>query len=184
MSYIMRTFACDGGGKLEEHTFELMQHREDGPPGFCPMCGAKVGNVVPLPAKVSIGGKAITKAVDQTYRAIEASSAERAELAGNPAIKVTNMKDHLREGDVAAILPNNSVTQWMDTAARAGASYGFGGGAMSGVSFDSSPTPVPQNTWTGPGHAALAGIQGAAGQSHQQMKTAMSVAGQMNGKPR
>ena len=180
MAYVMRTYACDGAGKLAEHTFELMQKREDGPPGFCPHCGAKVGNVIPLPAKMSIGGKAITKAVDRMYRSVEASSAERAELAGNPGLKITDMNDRLREGDVAAKMPRNSVTNFMEFAGERGVKYGWGGGMSTGVAFNGTPTPVPQNAWTGPGHVALSGIQGQDGRTHESVRHAMVGAGQVN----
>jgi hypothetical protein len=88
------------------------------------------------------------------------------------------MKDHLREGDVAVPMPNNSVTQYMEAAAGAGARYGFGGGAMTGVAFNQPAMPVPTNTVTGPGHAALWGVQGDSGQGHAARQQAMTQAGQ------
>ena len=177
MSYIIRTYACDGAGKGEPHTFEIMIER-DQHPKFCPECGAKIGNIETVPTKIAIGGKPITKAVDGTYRAIEESSAARAEKFNNPGLKITNMKDRLREGDSAAIMPQNSVTSFIEEARRRGVEYGWGGG-MSGVAFNGNPNPVPQNTWTGPGHVALSSIQGEQGRTHQMVRHQATKTGEI-----
>jgi hypothetical protein len=167
MAYIWRTFGCSGDEDLPAHDFNYMVENGE-MPRFCPKCGAEFeGAPEIIPGGGHIGGSAITRTVDGMYRRIEDSSAERAALAGNPngPLKITNMQDHLREGDVAVKMPNNTVTQFMNTAAGAGASYGWGGGAMTGVTF-SNPNPVPTNAYTGPGHVVLDGVQGAGGQQH------------------
>lgn len=177
--YIFRTYSCDGGDDAEPHEFKLMIER-DQHPRFCPVCGASFdGDPEIVPGGGHIGGSAIARSVDGMYREVERSSAERAELAGNPALRVTDMNDHLREGDVAAKMPVNTVTQFMDVAGQSGARYGFGGGAMTGVSFNQPATPVPSNTWTGPGHRALSGIQGEGGGTNAQMRHDMTSAGRI-----
>lgn len=61
-------------------------------PDYCQSCGAYVGSDPDfVPSQLNIGGSAIAKAADQAYRDLEASPAG-----------ITNLKDNLREGDVAA----------------------------------------------------------------------------------
>lgn len=86
-------------------------------PNFCPKCGSFVGPDDPsfVPTQMNIG-TIKGKVVDQTYRQVEASSLVRAEMAGDPSLKITNMRDNLREGDVAAMPVNNAVTQYADVA--------------------------------------------------------------------
>ena len=176
--HVIRTYACDSAGTAEDHVFEV-RLRSDEHPKFCPQCGFAVDQrSKPRPSKVSIGGKPITRAVDMTYQELERGSAERAAAVNNPNLKITNMKDRLREGDVAAVLPSNAVTGFMADASRKGVNYGWGGGGQM-VQF-ANPTPVPTNTWTGPGHVALSGIQGDQGRTHQNNKMAAAVTGQLN----
>lgn len=178
MSYKFRTFGCSGDDDVPPHDFQLMV--EDGEyPRFCPKCGAEFeGEPEVIPGGGHIGGSAIQRTVDGMYREIERGSAERAELAGAPSLKVTNMRDHLREGDVAVQMPNNTVTQFMQHAAGAGAHYGFGGGAMTGVAWG-NPNPVPQTGITGPGHEALWAVQGDGGSNNAQLRQQMTQAGQI-----
>lgn len=178
MAYFYRTYSCGGDDDNPPHQFELFIQGDEHP-RFCPICGAEFeGEPEMIPGGMHIGGSAIQRTVDNMYRQIETSSAERAELAGNPALRVTDMNDHLREGDIAAKMPVNTVTQFMETAGAAGARYGFGGGAMTGVAFNAAPAPVPTNSITGPGHAALWGVQGTAGQNHSAMRQTMTSAGE------
>lgn len=180
--YVMRTYACDSAGTSEEHVFDV-RLRSDEHPRFCPHCGFAVDQrSKPRPSKVSIGGSAVARAVDMTYRSLEEGSAQRAAAVNNPQLKITNMKDRLREGDVAAVLPNNSVTQFMGVAEQANIKYGFGGGSMGRhVSLNmASPSPVPQNAFTGPGHVSLSAIQGDQGRTHQMSRNQVAVVGQIN----
>lgn len=181
MAYIFRTYGCDSGGEAEEHTFELMQSSDEGPPKFCPKCGNAIDpEIEAVPGTHAIGGSNIVKGVDMTWKLLQESGEERAEITGNPNFKITDMKDHLREGDVAAMLPRNSVTNFMDSASQMGVNYGFGGGGAMGLQT-SNPTPVPTTGYTGPGHVALAGIQGdLAGSAHLHSRAAMTSTGQIN----
>lgn len=177
-AYFFRTFGCSGDEETGPHDFQLMVERDE-VPRFCPKCGAEFdGEPEIVPGGGHIGGSAIARSVDGMYRDVERSSAERAELAGSPALKVTNMKDHLREGDVAVSMPNNTVTQFMSHAAGAGAHYGFGGGAMTGVGWG-NPSPVPATGISGPGHEALWAVQGDGGTHNAQTRELMTKAGQI-----
>lgn len=196
MAYIWITFGCPGrklkSGPIAPHEFEVMIERGERP-HFCPTCGRDLSRLPleTIPGGGHIGGSAIAKGVDLTYRLVEESSEERARLAGNTAMKVTNMKDHLREGDVAVPLPNNTVTQWMQHAGMAGHSYGFGGG-MSSVSpaftaGSASPVTVNERGYTGPTHEALSAVQGGsapgapdAGGAHLATRAQMINAGTIN----
>ena len=80
-------------------------------------------------------GSAKTKATDSCYRELETSSAARAEAAAHFAgvpvsemshLKVTNLKDNTREGEVAAMPVVNDVTRQMDFIKRRGGNVGFG----------------------------------------------------------
>lgn len=195
--YIFRTYGCGGlparrrkGVVVSEavppHEFEIML-RSDEHPSFCPKCGARVGNVEAIPGTKNVGKSDINKAVDMTYRLVEESSAERAELAGSKHLKVTNMRDHLREGDVAVPpMPSNTVTAYMADAAGKGIGYGWGGGMMAPALRSGTPSPVkvdPATGFTGPTHAALSGAQGPSGQTHLATRHQMINAGRQN-KPR
>lgn len=193
--YIVRTYECDNGGEGESHQFEMMI-KSDEHPKFCPTCGNPFDNlddIKVIPGTKNVGKSNINKAVDLTYRALEESSAARAELAGNPNFKITDMKDNLRQGDVAAMPIHNSVTQFMDEAGSQGAKFGWGGGASVATS-----APIAQvnpdfkqkagavkgdgvlNGMTGPGHVALSAIQGDRGQTHIGKRAEQVHAGRLN----
>lgn len=183
MSLIVRTYGCRGkGGRAKMHTFDITIERSEHPK-FCPTCGAKIDSIEIVPGTHSIGGSDIVRGVDLTYKLVEDSSAERAMLAGNPSLKVTNMRDHLREGDVAVPMPNNTVTQFMGDAATRGVQYGWGGGGGMIAPAATAALPVtvdPSTGYTGPTHAALSGAQGESGRTHLATKHQMISAGQIN----
>lgn len=182
MSLICRTYACDSGGEAEDHFFDLIQDRDEGPPKFCPKCGCPVDpEVEAVPGTHAIGGSDISRGVDLTWKLLQESGEERAAITGNPNMKITNMKDGLREGDVAAVLPRNTVTNFMDAAEGMGVRYGFGGGGQMISPTSTAPTPVPRTGFTGPGHVALSGIQGdSMGSEHLHSRAARVSAGQIN----
>lgn len=110
-----------------------MQHPSDGPiaPRFCPLCGADSESEVidiAIPFRRAITAphiaKSIGKAGDATYRQMEEGSREQirqaAEMTGQPEsdfvdMKITDMKDNLREGDITAVAPPPSeVSKLMD----------------------------------------------------------------------
>jgi len=106
-----------------EGEFSYMQHPSDAPPAprFCPLCGHDSQSDVieiKIPFKRAITAphiaKSIGKVADATYRGMEEESRARieaaAEMTGQPVsdfndMKITDMKDNLREGDAAAVAP-------------------------------------------------------------------------------
>ena len=106
-------------------------------PRYCPLCDADLGeppddNVISLPAFLSPK----TKAADNVYRQAEQASVVRAEKAAELAgcdvsemssLKITNMKDHKHQGEVAAVPVVNAVTQQMDAINARGGQFGFSG---------------------------------------------------------
>ena len=111
--------------------------------------------------------RAKAKAADYTYRAMEEAAdhnieyaaekfgVDKAELQG---LKITDMKDNLREGDIAAAPVNNEVTKTMEQmptgtqgfidgagAAQFAASAHTGYGAHAGLNAQSMLRSVHQN---------------------------------------
>lgn len=179
MAYKFRTYACSGPeqDEAEEHTFTVMLDGDEHPK-FCNVCGAPVGGVEEaIPGTKAIGGSAILQAVDGTYRMLEETSAARAKMVGQPNIKITNLKDRLREGDVAAMpLPANTVSGFMADQQGRGVRYGF----QSGMQVAATSVPrvdLEPGRYTGPAHVALSSAQ-----SRDGMATAkqMVANGQIN----
>ena len=102
---VTRTYACPEC----DHQFSFLHlTRDEPPPDYCPGCGSYMGDEpLVMPPLVSIGTHK-GKAVDLTYRQLERSGEIRAEITGDPSMKITNLKDNLREGDVAAVAPQPS----------------------------------------------------------------------------
>lgn len=92
---ILKIQCPDCGGTFKQPMGESL-------PNFCPLCGSSQ-NLDPdfVPDRLNIGTNR-GKAGDRTYREIEEASKVRAEMAGDPSLKITDMNDNLREGDVAA----------------------------------------------------------------------------------
>lgn len=113
------------------HRFRFLRHPADEPlPRFCPACGHDSqadDSAAEMPQAVTaphIKNRVIVAAVDGTYRAMEEASEANmyaaAEAAGcdvsdMASLKITDMKDNLREGDVAA-MPINPASQTMAAA--------------------------------------------------------------------
>lgn len=105
-----------------EGIFEFMHHPNDEPPpDYCPLCKAYVGDD-PLP-KVPVLHLTIGthkgKTPDRLYRQLEESSANRAQEAADlvgadvkemAAIKITDLSDNSREGDVMAKMKPESAS--------------------------------------------------------------------------
>jgi hypothetical protein len=117
-------------------------------PRDCPECGAYVGHDrddadVVVPNILSFS----TRCSDGVYRAMEKSSEDRmyaaAEQAGcSPSemsgLKITNLRDNMKQGDVAAMPVVNDVTRQMDAiaAVNPNSMFGFGaGGGEAGLHF-------------------------------------------------
>jgi hypothetical protein len=98
-------------------------------PEVCPICN-NTGEAEPEEIKKIPEGftgprlsSERAKLVDKSYRQIEEGSNQRAEIAKSMgldddsanAIKITNMRDNLREGDVAAMPVSNDITREIDS---------------------------------------------------------------------
>lgn len=105
--------------------FKFLHHPDDEPPpDYCPRCGAFVGDdatpvFVPQAPHIE---RSIRSTADKVYRQMEDASYANAELAGeitgdgasdHAALKVTNLQDYLRPGDVAAKMPETAVSKAM-----------------------------------------------------------------------
>jgi DNA-directed RNA polymerase subunit RPC12/RpoP len=126
---IFRTYGCAECGA----EFEIYHHdRDEAPPSGCPNCSVKpAAPYLALPRGGKSIGSNISKAVDQTYAGLEAQGQRAFEMSGNPHAKVTNLKDNLREGDVAAMVPQPSK-EYREAVAHLGGAAGFGAGASAG----------------------------------------------------
>lgn len=115
-------------------------------PKHCPECGVYCGTDGKDEVVMPFIRSAKTGANDKLYRDMERGSEVRAQAAadllGVPAsevsdIKITNMKDNMREGDDAAITPANPVSQFMaanpgTTGFRGGQGVEYSGAVQSG----------------------------------------------------
>jgi hypothetical protein len=100
------------------------------PPAHCDLCKAPMFEPQAELPKVNIGGSALSKSVDQTYKLAEQS------------LGISDMKDSLRAGDSAVKIPVNPVSV---TAAQMGHNY-WGGG--------NSALPNAQSIVQGASHLA------------------------------
>lgn len=122
---IYRTYEC---GSCDRQFRWLHHPSDDPPPERCPLCGAPTdGDPVFSPAAPAIKG-VMGIAADQVYRAMEASSEARAEMAADMGggtaadyshMKITDLKDNQREGDTAYKMPNNPVQSFMQQNSQA-----------------------------------------------------------------
>ena len=139
-------------------------------PSDCPECGFHTGHDradddVVVPNILSFS----TRSTDGVYKAMERASEERvyqaAEMARSDAsdmagLKITNLRDNMKRGDIAAMPVVNDVTRQMDAIRQANpnAQIGFGG-PDAGLGFSGS---VP----TGPEPNAGARMQSVLRQTH------------------
>ena len=121
----------------------------DDPPDDCPACGYRLvsdraDDDVVMPNILSFS----TRCSDGVYKAMERASEERvyqaAEMAGCDAsdmkdLKITNLRDNMKQGEIAAMPVVNDVTRQMDAirAANPNAQVGFGG-PDAGIGFSAA----------------------------------------------
>lgn len=114
MAFILRKYECPDCGGVFTHLHESTNGVEDPPPSFCAKCGNYMG-VEPqsVPGFGAIR-TAKNQSIDNVYRMSERMSEQRAEAAADMAgvpksemshLKVTDMKDNMRQGDIAAVTP-------------------------------------------------------------------------------
>jgi len=110
---VVRTYECP---ECSAQFSIRHEHSEDPPPSFCAACGSAMGEEPSQVYRLNYGGSNIARSADKVYRDLEDSSAARGEAAGDPSLKITDMQDNLREGDVAVKMPNNAVSQYAQQA--------------------------------------------------------------------
>ncbi len=148
---ITRRYQCPD---CEAEFTEWHRHRDEPPPNFCPKCGSNMSaapeEMVPF---IKIGTHRGSNP-DKLYRAMERASEDNQERAAEQlgvdksemsAMRITDMKDGLREGDTAAKLPAPkapiAIQNFQDTAlaqeyarsTQVGPYAGAGVAAMQGV---------------------------------------------------
>ena len=167
---VLRSYQCPECQGIFEH---LHMRRVDEPPAFCPLCGASTSDVQPEISAPYIG-KLIGKSGDQVYRAMEDSSAFRAELAGEQmgvsaadmsAMKITDLKDNTREGETSAASVNNAVSQFMGNTGV--------GGMQSSEAAANYAAAVSTGPFARAGNAAREGIKA----RHSQVAAQVTAAG-------
>ena len=135
---VYRTYLCPSC----EKTFDFLHHPDDEPPpSFCPLCGANVSGkkrsrVKKVDRVLSPGlservkklprsGGAVGKSVNQVYRGMENASDDRmreaAEVLGvDPStlagMKMTDMKDNMRAGDMSQATTPADATKLLGNA--------------------------------------------------------------------
>lgn len=135
-------------------------HEGEDFPRFCPLCGANCGADEDfVPSQVNIG-TVKGQAGDIAFRAYEAASIARAEAAGDPSLKVTDMKDNLREGDVAAKVPQPSKEYTQAVEALGAQNWQ---GAPGGLSTADVVSLAKAGARQGTGAPVLGAIQGGKG---------------------
>jgi hypothetical protein len=173
-------------------TFRWLHHPSDSPPpNRCELCKAWMNLDVPEPVFVplapGIRKSPYVKSVDQTYRAMESASIDRAREAADIAgvseaemshLKITNMVDptSLREGDVSAITPSqDNITKFMQSNPGIGGGYNplnVGGAIVTGEQLAAAAHqgPHPHSGDT---------IRAATASSHRDRAWQMQRAGEM-----
>lgn len=160
---ILRTYECpDCAGRFQH----LHMTRDEPPPEECPLCAASVVDIQPELAAPHIA-RSIGKVADGVYRAMEETSAIRAEAAGSPALKITDMRDNTRAGEHSAAAVNNPVSQFM-------AQTGAGGHVSNGAEY-------ARATRSGPYAGAGSSIMQQVTSQHGRLAPVMTQAG-MQGK--
>ncbi len=121
-------------------------------PKFCPLCSADMSNDradddIVMPFYRNHG---YTKAVDDVYRQMEAGSITRSEIAASmvncpvsemSGLKITDLNDHQKPGDLAAKLPSNPVSELMAAAPNIGQGFDPGMGLEFSRATGQGPHP-------------------------------------------
>jgi hypothetical protein len=124
----------------------------DDPPDDCPACrhclrSDRADDDVVVPNILAFS----TRCQDGVYKAMEKASEHRmyqaAEMAGCDAsemkdLKITNLRDNMKQGEIAAIPVVNDVTRQMD-AFPPNSPFGFNGGPSVGLGYSGAVSTGP-----------------------------------------
>lgn len=139
MGYRSRRYQCPSCEKTFDFLHEVTDGVEEPPPSYCPKCGEYVGaEPEPIP---HIGAllKPQNQTMDKVYRGMEAASYARAEEAASMLnvpvsevanIRMTDMRDNLREGDISAKIPTPTMAPSQPPPNLMGGSQGLATAAM------------------------------------------------------
>lgn len=168
MALKSRTYACEAC----DGQFTILKDDRDPPPAHCACCGASTGDDPEPILNFSRIGKAANQSLDKTYRAMESASIGRAEQAASDLgvsvsevsdIKMTNMRDNLREGDTSFIAPTPSRQTGQMTGGVSVATADQVAGLRGGPNKGPSPGTVTLDQLR-PSHAARARQMARAGE--------------------
>lgn len=119
-----------------EGQFDYLHHpnvADDPAPRFCPLCGYdtetdELQEAVTSPNLL----KGAARNVDGIWKAEQAGAEFRAQMADDPSLKISDMRD-AAIGETTAVPVNNSVTQVMAAAPQG--TFGFVDGSQAGLGF-------------------------------------------------
>lgn len=171
-------YACPGTEAHPAHQFAYFHYPDkarDPLPRFCGICGydSEAETFTAQPSMPHIE-KSIRRAGDATFRQMEGQAEERMDMAADMTgldrsefndLKITDIKDNLREGDTANVDVVNDVTKAMEQAPQ---DYGFrtplapaaaGGGGSIPDQFGITPNQHAARAHSGP--HAFAGARAA-----------------------
>jgi len=169
---VMRTYQCPDCEGVFEH---LHMRSTEEPPAFCPLCGASTAEVEPEVSSPHIA-KSIGKVADQVYRDMEDGATQRANMAAEhlgvdasemSAMKITDMKDNMREGDTANGVAANPVSTFMQQTGV--------GGMQSATNAAGYAAATRVGAFAGAGEAVRQGVV----QGHQQRAAQVARAGHL-----
>lgn len=187
-------YACPGREGHPPHHFRyshIPDKERDPVPRFCAICGhdSEAENFAKQIAAPHIE-KSIRRAGDATFRQMEGQAEERMDMAAEMTgldrsefndLKITDIKDNLREGDTANVEVHNDVTKAMEVAPD---NYGFrpqmapmaaGGGGSIPDARGITPLQYASAAATGPHPYAGARAATMVGQFHRQNHQGMTA---------
>lgn len=192
---VFRAYRCPDCGGI----FKFLHHPSDAPPpDQCQLCHAWMRDDVPEPVFVpqapGIRKSLIVKSMDQTYRAMESASIERAQeaadMAGVPVsemshLKITDLKDpsNMRAGDISAVTPPAGTGAGQNQVAHMMQQMGNNiGGGFNPLNVAGSAVPgqmLAAQAHSGDAPHAGEAIRSTVGSTHRDRAWAMQQRGQM-----
>jgi hypothetical protein len=119
----------------------------DDPPEDCPACGYHIASDradddIPMPNILTLANRSVDgvykmmekSSEDRVYQAAEQAGCDPSDMAG---LKITNIRDNMKQGDIAAMPVVNGLTKHMDAmrAMNPNSHVGFGADHSAGVEF-------------------------------------------------